>query len=311
VAETITTALNATLALTTSYTATVVDQHDVGGRTATFGTGATTTYWRVCVAAVSGTPSTSAGSPVHLLVYLQTQLNAGSGGGNYWTVAINSSGFVAISYSGTGTGTITWSGTVIRNILGFTGNVSCASGGTQTATYHPTHVAYFLGTSNATNWVDDPPLCAIDTSRDGSTYGLTDTQGLRTYTFDGLFHPYDWGTRATLGMSSTASSATPIWGDSTRFKTRSATAGIVPPSGLVDFFHACRANNSVSGMAKCGALIGNFQSAVLGTVSTFDEVYLSADTLTKTNAAKPSVANWNARMNWPSIELNYSGSASF
>jgi hypothetical protein len=313
-AETITTALNATFALTTSYNLTVTDDQGVG-RTVTIGTAATTTYWRIAIAGAASpaTPSTTAGSPKRLLDHIAAKLNAG--GSDIWLLSVTTSGFVNIAYSGVvRAGTIEL-GSVPRNLLGFadaTPDISVPMGGSQTATHYPSHSAYFLGPANATNWRDTPPLCSISEGRDGSSYSLTDTMGLREYTFDGLYHPTKWSDRTVLGISATASSATPIYGDSSRYKTRSAAAGVTPPWGLTDFMFACLSNGATADMAKCGAVIGTFQSVVGGSVTTFDEVYVSAETLTKSKPQVPSIANWSARMNWPGIVLRqYAEGVSF
>jgi hypothetical protein len=75
---------------------------------------------------------------------------------------------------------------------------------------------------------------------------------------------------------------------------------------------ACLSNGATADMAKCGAVIGTFQSVVGGSVTTFDEVYVSAETLTKSKPQVPSIANWSARMNWPGIVLRqYAEGVSF
>jgi hypothetical protein len=304
VAETITTAIFATLALLDDTTLTVTENGV--GSSPVIATNNTTTYWRIwCASSASpATPSTTPSAPKSLIAHIDNKLGAN------WTVGLNAAGFVYFTYSGAGNASIVFPDTILRNVLGFQANVSVSSGGTSTAPYHPTHTAYFLGTSNATNWVDSAPLGAFAEPRDGTTYGWTDSAAVQTYSFDGLYHPYDWTARTTLGMSATSSSATPYQGDSTRRKTRSATAGITPPFGLLDFRYACAANNGTAGMSRCGALISTFQSAVSGSTTTYDEVHLSADTLTKDGAFKPSVPNWNARMNWDGIMLRWYATAS-
>jgi hypothetical protein len=300
VAETITTALNATFGLA-DKTDLAVTENGVGS-TVTIGTAATLTFWRIYIAssASAATPSTSVGSPKNLLAHIDAKLSAN------WVVALNTAGFVTFRYTGAGTGTIVFPDTTLRNALGYQANISLASGATSQASYHPTHTAYFLGAANATNWQDDPPLAALAETRDGRTYGYADSAAVQTYTFDGLYHPYEWNSRTALGLSATDSSATPYQGDASRRKTRASTAGITPPFGLTDFFYACVANNSYDANgAKCGALLGTFQTALAGTTTTFDEVFVSAETLTKRNAAKPSIPNWSLRMNWERIALRW------
>jgi hypothetical protein len=311
-AETITTVLQATLVLTDDTVLTVTDDQGIA-RSVTIATNNTSTYWRPFVAYDTSptTPSTDAASPKNLCAHIKAQLNAG--GSSIWSVLPNAAGFIVFTYTGiVRNGTITFPDTILRNVLGFQANVACSmGGGTSQSSYHPTHTAYFLGPSNATNWVDDPPEAILAEPRDGSTYGPSDSAAVQTYTFKGLFHPYDWTARTTLGLAATDGSATPYQGDSSRRKARSTTAGITPPYGLVDFRSTCTLNNSTPSLAKCGAVIGLYQSVLTGGVSTFDDVYLSADTLTKSDAFEPSVANWALRMNWKDITLRYYATVSF
>lgn len=306
-ANTITSAIQATTSLATSDTWTVTDSHDVGGRTVTFGTGGTTTYWRPFIAstATPGTPSTTIGSPKSLLAHVGNQVNAGAGG-TLWVFAVNAGGFITAKYNGTGTGTLAVGAGPVARVLGLptsTTSLGFTAGQTQTFTYHPTHCLYTISRPGDDHWQDDPPLAAIGEPRDGSTYVVAqDSSAVQTRTFRSRFHPYDWATRATLGMATGDGSATPLRGDSSRRKVRSGTAGVTPPWGWDDCVYAFPQTGG-----KLGALLGVFQTYVTGGVSTFDECYLSADTATRRNNSRIAAANWDRFTDIESITLRWYG----
>ncbi len=305
-AEVITTCLQQTIRLTTSSVWAVVDSFS--SRSVTFGTVSTNTYWRVFIAssASPGTPSTTIGSPKSLMAHVENILRAG-GAGSIWSLAWNAAGFITIRYSGTGTATLTFTDTVVSRILGCAaGPLSFAAGETKVMANHPTHNVYMISDAGSTNWQASPPMFAISEMPDGSSYELRDSQSLRTRTFDSRFHPFTWTSRTTLGMAATDSSATPFWGDSSRYKAPSSTAGVVAPWGLNDFFWTCGDNGGL-----CGALFGTFQQ-VPATVTIYDVVTIAASTKTALAVGKPSLASWSLRSDWPGITCRqYTADVSF
>jgi hypothetical protein len=304
----ITSILNTTFKLLTSTVLTVTDDQGIG-RSVTLATLSTDTFWRVYLAssASPGTPSTTAASPKSLLAHITNKLNAG--GSAIWSVALNSAGFVVFTYTGvTRAGSITWPGSIVENVLGFTSNISVTlpAGGanTQTATYHPQFSAYFISRENDTGWQDDGPLVAIAHPRGAAPYGWSDTSALVTRTFDAKWHPYTWSSRTSAGLSSTDPSGTPVWGDGSRWKTRSRTAGMTNPTGLNDFFAAVALNSS-DGTNLCGALLGTYPEVRAGSVTTYDEVYVHAKTLAAKNVQTPAIANNIVFDHWPGITLQH------
>lgn len=309
-AQTITSVIQNTLALTTSDTWTVSDSHDPGGRSVTLGTLATSTYWRPYLATTGtpGTPSTTRTSPKSLLAHVANRVNAGAGG-TLWTFAVTSGGFITATYSGTGTGTLAVGAGPVARVLGLptsTVSVGFTAGQTQTMSYHPTHTAYFVSRPNDTNWQDDPPLCAVSEPRDGSTVVIQDATAVLTRTFDARFHPYDWTARSTLGITSGQASATPIRGDSSRRKTRSALAGVTPPWGWDDMIYAAPQNGGL-----CAAVLGDFASYVSGSLTSYDVVTFAAETLTRRAPTKPTAANWQPALDIERVALRWYSTGSF
>jgi hypothetical protein len=299
----------ATFKLATSVVLTVTDDQGIG-RSVTIATLSTDTYWRIKLAssASPGTPSTTPGSPKNILAHITNKLNAG--GSAIWSATLNAAGFVVFAYSGVvRAGTITWPGSILENTLGFTANVSVPMGSSQTAAYHPSHTAYFISRENDTGWQNDPPLVAIARPRGGRPYGWSDTSAIVTRTFDAKWHPYTWSSRTSAGLSSTDGGATPIWGDSSRWKTRTATAGMTLPFGLVDFFAICGLNSSVDGLNICGASLGTFPEVTAGTTTTYDEVIVDASTIAAKNVQAPEIPNLLTFDHWPGVTIQHETAA--
>lgn len=289
--QTINSAIGQTFTLTTKYDLAVADSFS--SRNVTIGTNAVSTYWRTYLAssATPGTPSTTLLSPKSLAAHVENQLRAG-GAGSIWSVASNTAGFITITYTGTGTGTITWdAGNIIRNLLGFDAAISLTNGQTATAAYHPTHMLFTISRRDDTGWLVVPQRRAVAELPSGVVFGWQDGSQRQRRTFTLAVHPYDWAMRA-----SSSSAGTPLWGDSTRRWAPSATAGVVPAWGLSDFFATCLGG-------KCGALLGNFQSFLTGGVSTFDAVYVGADTLTAEAVQSLEQPNNSTWYRWPGVTL--------
>lgn len=119
---------------TGALNATVTDNGGTGRTVALIPSG---TFWtRTFLAPNSG--GTSEALPRDLLRYVQAQLNASPATGNPWTVALDPTGLVKITYGGASAASITWSGAVaVGRALGFDTNISVSAGGTQTAAHHP------------------------------------------------------------------------------------------------------------------------------------------------------------------------------
>lgn len=120
-----------------AFTVTVADNY-VGATRPVTVIPSGTLWTRTYLAPTTG--GTAEATPTDLLRYVQTQLNAATGGANPWTVALQDTGLVRISYGGAGAATITWgASTALRNALGFASNISVGAAGAtpQTAEHHP------------------------------------------------------------------------------------------------------------------------------------------------------------------------------
>lgn len=156
--------------LTGEVSVTVSDS--AGSRTATILAAAVVKYYRVYLAKTADT-GTATSAPAELLKAFQAALNAGLASG--WTVALDSTGVVSLTYNSTGTGTITWTanGTELRNILGFTGasTGAIAAAGTLLATYAPSGCVLAVSTGDVdTHWKPTASGTAASTTLDGKTY---------------------------------------------------------------------------------------------------------------------------------------------
>lgn len=93
-----------------------------------------------------------------LLTTFQTQLNAGAHGSG-WTVTASfgesGTGLVTIGKTGT-TWAITWTSTVLRDLLGFTGNISGSAGATSTGS-NMCDALWLPGTPKSTIYKDANP----------------------------------------------------------------------------------------------------------------------------------------------------------
>jgi hypothetical protein len=120
-----------------AFTVTVADDY-VGATRPVTVIPSGTLWTRTYLAPTTG--GTAEATPTDLLRYIQTALNAATGGANPWTVALQTSGLVRISYAGASAATITWgASTAVRNALGFASNISVGAAGAlpQTAEHHP------------------------------------------------------------------------------------------------------------------------------------------------------------------------------
>ena len=106
-------------------------------------------------------------------------------------------------------------------------------------------------------------------------------------------------------MAATDSSATPIWGDSTRWLAPSSVAGVAAPWGMNDFVWTAGDNGGL-----CAGVFGTFQ-LVPSTVTVYDTFTLAASTMSAPAVGKPSVNAWSLRSDWPGITCRHFAEVSF
>lgn len=171
-----TTMLAQVLVLTGELSVQVVDSHST--RTVTLVAAGVTRYARVYLAPTAAA-GTSASVPYDLLTALTTALNAAPASA-FWSVALDPKGAVKITYNGgSGTGQIDWNvgtgGTIIRNLLGHTGNNTgaLAVNSSKLGDYAPagTIIATAADESDSAYQVR-PVSFAVATTAGGTTYGI-------------------------------------------------------------------------------------------------------------------------------------------
>lgn len=223
--------------------------------------------YRIFLAPGSGTGTEE--DPWELLSALKTKFDAATGGANPYEFTLTTSGFVKLTYSGSGTTTVTWStGNVVRNLLGFTATLSAIL--TATATYHPTHCAYSEGRESDSGWIVQPGKQPCAVTRGGRVYARTD--GARRVVRHVRFGPLPelWEHRdGTTGTGLDCSPALPD--DTARWLAPSSTPGLAPPWSWNDLVQS-------SGGQRLGAALGTFQE-LLQTPGQYDAVYLHPDTI--------------------------------
>lgn len=258
-----------TFVLLVAYTLVVIDQYNTPtGRNVSVNSANAERYFRlICCANGDATASaaTSELTAAEFLNHVQQRLNNGIAGA-VWTVTITAEGFVKITYSGTGSASITWEAEhVIRNLLGFTGtSLSFAAGQTRTATYQPTHCIFAVGRElNAPYEHQRQNVAAVQT-RGGRVSAIFGGTRPTVVAFDSSLHP----TTAAYQTSSAVYS-TPIEPDRDP-TTVSDAAGTSPPWSMLDFMGASWGH-------ALGALWGTFQDEVAGVATKYDLVYLMPD----------------------------------
>lgn len=149
---------------TGALNATVTDNGGTGRAVALIPSG---TFWtRTFLAPNSG--GTSEALPRDLLRYVQAQLNASPATGNPWTVALDVTGLVKITYGGASAASITWGGAVaVGRALGFEANISVSAGGSQTAAHHPAYCFFPRSLEGDTGVQAEPSILSASLRADG------------------------------------------------------------------------------------------------------------------------------------------------
>lgn len=262
----------------------------VGGGAVSINTG--TIWYRQSLARSSDTGTTHA-TPKSFLGTFAAALGAG------WTVNIPTAvGKFSITRSGGTSSTIAWStgtGAVIRDLLGFTGDLSFTAGQTIESTHVP---AYRIVSECRARDNDGPPRVAggaWSRSEDGKVSGFGPDLYLIDRTFELQLHPRDAATATTIASVSTA--ALPNRTGGTRARLRQPTEQLPAnspsmPMSIHEFLHLSRGR-------ALGAVLGWLESLRAGTALCFDECYLDEKTLQAANASLFALHSdrWNALWN--------------
>jgi hypothetical protein len=271
-AETITSAKAQPFSLSLSYACTTTDSR--GGPTARTFNPSGTNWYRIFLTILAGL-GTDILDPKEFLAYVRSVL-----GVVQWNVQINVFGRVVITYLSTGTGTITWGAgaALIRNILGFAGDIGpLAQNVSVAAPIQPAFLMLECCHANDTNWSSEFAGMAGMELPDNSVDWLGDGYQKIRRGYTSRFHP-----RTPLetagGAAAAGSVLTPYWpldASMTRILTPSDDATIISP-GQVWSVHEFLA----TAMGKpIGVTHGRFQDLVQAPGSiTFDVCYLGTKT---------------------------------
>lgn len=293
--------------LTGPYTGTVYDNTSPAGRAFTVNAGGGAAVYRamLCPSVQSGTEE----APYELHTALQTALNAGTAGANWWTVTPLYGGIAptAISYSGGATsGRIVWgtgatTAQPIKNILGFTADVGpLAHLGVQQATYMPTHTMWTVARANDAEWVPSAHGVAAARTGLGVVYAFSASVEQLTRKFDSTWHPRD-ASVAVAGEYTSPMRPT----DKARWRRVSAlpAPGLVPPWSVHEFLATARGR-------RLGALLGTLAGWRSGSVTSWDSVFLDLPTWDASNQVRPSIPLVDRYYDRLNIVLTFAGTES-
>lgn len=298
-AETITTAFAQAFLIPSNLTFTAKDPHDaVAGRTITV---PANYYWLWCAIDATGTGTIT--DPYPFLTTLQTALNTGSGGGNYWTVSVSATtGKIQIACSATGS--LLWStggGAQVANLLGFGQTTVSFTSNTQTATYQPLYVVYAIARTEDTGWTLNHGFSAAVQLPTGAVDAIQSGYALAKRTFDLRFHPSDYttGTVTLAALEGVEPRATPYAAYSTLMLTPTATlsTSLGPPWSIWQWL-------ATGGGWPIACVFGHWQDFVGGGDTSFDIAYLTPESVKKTLGAAQSTKGYALRRDVKGIELS-------
>lgn len=258
----------------------VFDRNDQDG--ASSRTISSTGYYRVWLAA-GGTGTATA--PYELLSKLETALGA------RYTVRLTTTGLVRISYSGTGTSTLTWTGGgntagPMRALLGFTGSTTSISAGSYTdSTYQPHGCIFSAAILRSSGLTTSTRGAAFAVTEGGVVYGYSSRTSIVRKKCVLGWAPRSWTDRTALSAA-----ATPIYPTSIADTAVPRTLYGASTSGswsVHDFI-------SSGGAANIAIMYGTFQSKIASAVSSSDywTGYLAPETLASENAEREPIANY-------------------
>lgn len=158
-----------TLKLNGPYTIDVQDSHST--RTVTLVSGGATRYARVLLAKSTDT-GTTVSAPFELLSTLQALFNAAPAT-TLWRVELDLTGRVVITYTGSGTGTLTFNQTALQYLLGLSSPTTSGSAGARYASLAPNAcIIAVCADESDTDWQVRPTGVAAAETQAGVTYAV-------------------------------------------------------------------------------------------------------------------------------------------
>ena len=218
-------------------------------------------------------------------------------GSLYWLITLApATGKVQFTYLGATSGSINLSGsTMVRALLGMTGNVpSTATGTTYTAPYQPTHCVFAAFMDPDTGWRDQAQRYAASAMPDGTVYGWHDGRVTLRRQASFKLHPKD-----AAFVTSLSSTSTPAFPAASRLLAPSTNEpGQTPPWSLLDAVVTAHT-------LECGMVWGDLQGVLSGSVTAFDKVYLTPEMAGEGRIAL-SIPGYDARRD-VAFDFSYAG----
>lgn len=280
--------LSQVVRLAGAITVDVVDSHST--RTVTLVGSGTTRYARVYLAD-TGAAGTTAAAPWDVLDKLEDTLNAAPGS-TLWTVRLDPVGAVRITYLGTGTGTLTWSGTNLRNLLGFNVGISLGAGASELAAFAPGGcIVATCADENDNGWQPVATGVATGETLAGTVVAVDSGHRKLTRSLVLRLLPYTL-VEQTAGEYLTPAFAQDIASNNTRWSSPSSTAYF---NGGGYSAHEFLATVHRIAAAPAAFAIGSLQELIAGSESEYDVGYVSSETLRGSELFPLSVPGWYAR----------------
>lgn len=239
-------------------------------------------WYRIFLAPPIGTADGTETKPNELLGVIEAGLVD-----SRWRVELLPIGRVKITYLSTGTGTITWStgdALVVRNLLGFTANISLTSGSSITATYPPMGCLFMRAREKASDWTARAAGLSASLAGNGVVSGRTDGRRILTQQFTSRVHPRTWTEAARHG-----SYVTPL------YSLDNAATRRLQPTGPVGLSGAWSCDEFITTALgrRLGMALGTLQDLISEARTDYEAGYLLPDPVRDTKTPK-SGGNWPA-----------------
>ena len=251
----------------------------------------------------SGSTSGTIDSPHSLCAKFQAALNAG---GSRYLVRYQSDGRIGITYTGTGTSTITWgtNGAKLRRMLGFaeSATTATAQNATSVGTYHPCGSVLTGALLDGSGWITEPAGVASAVGADGRVYTASSQASVTRFGSTLGYHPTTWAAWTELSEYST-----PIFaGTISSIPALSSLQAYYQPwtscassGGGIWSVHAF-VSTAIYSVALC---LLDFNSIRTTTSSNVIVGWLTPETLARAAPQSRPIANYLKRANWQGLEM--------
>lgn len=252
-----------------------------------------TGYYRVWLAA-GGTGTETA--PYELLAKLETALGA------RYMVRLTSEGLVRISYSGTGTSTLTWTGGAntagaLRSLLGFSGATTTISAGSYTdSTYQPHGCVFSAAVLRSPGIQTIAGGTALGTTESGEVYGSFSETYIARKSLTLGWHPRAWSDRLAE-----TDSPTPLFPSSIDYVRTPRTLYGSTNSGSWSVHEFI----SQAATKRIAVLFATYQSKIASAVSASDfwTAHIAAESIAAARAERQPMDGWS-RYEERDLDLN-------